>query len=147
MADLPARPAKLWTVIVFGYVQAAFNLLVGVLLFWEAGEEADVGRAAPAGTIPLGLLSFVLACVVGAGAVFLTRGATWARGLIAVVQVLSIIAGLITMTAVFVQGGTVLPTAFVPLVLAFVVLLMLFDTEVSEWFQQVAERRVERRFD
>lgn len=76
-------------------------------------------------------MSILIAVVLLAGAVLLTRGVAWARIPVAVVQAIGIANGLI----VIVSGAIV---GVVGLVLCVLVLVNLFHREVGPWFSIAA---------
>lgn len=120
------RPRPLWMAIITLYFQSLTNAAGGVLLLYLADTEADHGREAPELSI-LGYVSLLIAVLLLVCAVLLTRGVSWARHPVVVIEVLGIVSGVISIfSGVF--------TALVGIALCVLVLANLSHSDVREWF-------------
>jgi hypothetical protein len=137
MSEIPKKPRFLWNAIIALYFQVVTNAGGGVLLVYFAGVEADHGRDAPEMAV-LGYVSIVIAVVLLAGAVLVTRGIAWARIPITVFESLSVLSGLFTLVSGVVTGVA-------GIALGALVLVTLFRREANDWFADVAEIRLARR--
>lgn len=125
--DLPAkRPQELWIAVIVMYVQTAFNLGGAALLLDTADEMTRYGEEAPELYL-LGWVSAVIGMVLLSCAIMLTNGVSWARVLVAVVEGLGVVSGLVA-----VASGAV--ANIVNIGLCALVLYYLFSYEVQFWF-------------
>ncbi|WP_158842126.1 hypothetical protein [Saccharothrix deserti] len=120
------RPRQLWTAIIILYVQTVFNVGGGALVLALAAEETEHNREAPELYI-LGWVSVVIGIVLLGGAILLTRGISWARVPVAVVELFGVVSGVIA-----VASGVV--TNVVNIALCVLVLVNLFSYDVRVWF-------------
>jgi hypothetical protein len=125
------RPRRLWTAIITLYAQAAINAGVGVLFLYLVDVEADHGRDAPELSV-LGFGSLFIAVVLVTCAALLTRGESWARYPIIVIEALGILSGVI---AIF-SGAF---TAVAGIALCVVVLINPLHSDVRLWFDPSSE--------
>lgn len=131
----PKRPRQLWVAIITMYLQALLNGGSGILLLYLAGVEADHGRPAPELSV-MGYVSLLIGVVLVACAVLLTRGVSWARYPVIVIEALGIIGGVI---AIF--SGVL--TAVAGMVLSVLVLVNLFHSDVRLWFDPLFSTELE----
>jgi hypothetical protein len=115
----PKRPRPLWIAIITLYFQTLTNAAVGVLLLYLADVEADHGREAPELSV-VGYVSLLIAVLLLICAVLLTRGLSWARHPVVVIELLGILSGVISIVA--------------GVVLCVLVLANLSHSDVREWF-------------
>ncbi|WP_117209170.1 hypothetical protein [Allorhizocola rhizosphaerae] len=115
------RPRQLWTAIIVLYLQAVLNAGGGALLLFFGGGGAEA---------LLGFGSLLIGFVLAGCAVLLTRGVSWARFPVIVVEVLGIIGGAIAIFSGAIQ-------AVAGLVLSVLVLVNMFNAEVRLWLDPV----------
>ena len=124
------KPGTLINALVGIFFQAIINTGFGIFLLYAAGVDIDHGRDVPGLTYALGYLSIVIGIVLAFCGVLLLRRAEWARIPIAVIEVLGIVSGLITL----VSG---VPSGVVNVALGAVVLVSLFKSPTTEWLRSV----------
>lgn len=132
---VPKRPGKLWAIVVIGSLQAAVNLLFGVLLFIDVSDRLDHNQQVPDGTYLAAVVSVLVFVVIAVCGVLLVRGVAWARVPIAVVEALSILGALYTLLVVSGSGGAVGLSAMSGIALPIGMLLLLFARDVTEWLE------------
>ncbi|MPZ83911.1 MAG: hypothetical protein GEV28_27375 [Actinophytocola sp.] len=122
------RPGALINAVVAIFLQAALNAFAGVLLLWAAGEDVEHGRDPGNLVYLLGYVSIVIAVVLAVCGVLLVRRVEWARIPVAVIEVVGIISGLLTLA----QGS---PAGIANIALAVLVLVSLFRADTSRWLR------------
>jgi hypothetical protein len=108
--------------------QAVVNVAVGVLLLYFAGEEVDHGRDYPTLMYALGYLSIVIGVVLAVCEVLLLRRVEWARIPVAVIEVLGILSGVVTLLS----GA---PAGVANVALGAIVLTSLFKAPTTAWLR------------
>jgi hypothetical protein len=124
------KPGTLINALVGIFFQAVINTGFGIFLLYAAGVDIDHGRDVPGLTYALGYLSIVIGIVLAVCGVLLLRRAEWARIPVAVIEVLGIISGLITLASGVMTG-------VVNIALGAVVLVSLFKAPTTDWLRSV----------
>jgi hypothetical protein len=114
------------------YGQALLNVIAGALIFYAAGLDRDHGRDVPGAMYFVGYLSLVIAVVLVACAILVTRGRAWARYPVAVIEALNLIGGLITVVS---AGDTAFGPGIANIALSVLVLVGLFSRASTLWFR------------
>lgn len=138
MATLPKRPAKLTTVIVICYVQAVFTLFGAALLLYDVSERIDHNQEVGGAAYFVVFLLLALGVALLVAAIRLPRGAYWTRPLVAVVEGLNILSGVLTL---LIAGEDAVMSGILPIMLSAVVLTSLFSRDVTVWFEEMAASR------
>lgn len=129
-----SRPASLITAVVLLFVQAFFNAAAGLFLLVEISDRLDHGQEVTTWDHVLGWGSVVAAAVFALGAVLLLRGVDVMRLLVALLEVLAIISGFMSLMLGAFQ-------AVIGLAVAVIVLVTLFNRETTNWFTRVRAAR------
>ncbi|WP_199434189.1 hypothetical protein [Qaidamihabitans albus] len=117
--------------------QVLSNGAMGVLLLYFAAEDAEHGRSVPGLQYVLAYVSVAVAVVLIGCAVLLGRRVPGARIVVAVLEVLTVISGLLAVVQGAVQG-------VVGIVLAVLVIAHLFRADVSAWLRPAPAESVTR---
>ncbi|HEY0452246.1 hypothetical protein [Actinophytocola sp.] len=120
------RPGALLNAVVAIFLQALLNAFAGALVLWGAAQDVGHGREVPGIVYLLGYLSFLITVVLVVSGVLLLRRVAWARVPVAVIEVIGIISGLVTLA----QGA---PAGVANLALGVLVLVSLFRAETTAW--------------
>lgn len=121
-------PRQLKFVRVFLWIQAVLNLLVSVLVTGLAINELDHGNEEAGLSLVLAVLGFVVAVVLVACAVRISRGSPWVRPTVIAVEGLSVVMGVISL----VSGGAV--TQLIGMAIAVAIIVTLNKPEERAWF-------------
>jgi hypothetical protein len=124
------KPGTLLNALFGIFFQAIINAGLGFVILYLAGEEVDHGRDYPGLMYALGYLSVVIGIVLAICGVLLLRRAEWARIPVAVIEVLGIISGLITLASGVMSG-------IVNVALGALVLVSLFKAATTAWLRSV----------
>jgi hypothetical protein len=124
------KPGTLINALVGIFFQAVINTGFGIFLVYAAGVDIDHGRDVPGLTYALSYLSIGIGILLAVCGVLLLRRAEWARIPIAVIEVLGIISGLITLASGVMSG-------VVNVALGAVVLVSLFKAPTTAWLRSV----------
>jgi hypothetical protein len=124
------KPGTLLNALFGIFFQAIINAGLGFVILYFAGEEVDHGRDYPGLMYALGYLSVVIGIVLAICGVLLLRRAEWARIPVAVIEVLGIISGLITLASGVMSG-------IVNVALGALVLVSLFKAATTAWLRSV----------
>jgi hypothetical protein len=124
------KPGTLINALVGIFFQAVINTGFGFFMLYAAGVDIDHGRDVPGLTYALGYLSIVIGIVLAVCGVLLLRRTEWARIPVAVIEVLGIISGLVTLASGVMTG-------VVNIALGAVVLVSLFKEPTTEWLRSV----------
>jgi len=124
------KPGTLLNALFGIFFQAIINAGLGVMILYFAGVEVDHGRDYPGLMYALGYLSIVIGIVLAVSGVLLLRRFEWARIPVAVIEVLGIISGLITLVSGVMSG-------LVNIALGALVLVSLFKAPTTEWLRSV----------
>ncbi|PRX47003.1 hypothetical protein B0I33_106100 [Prauserella shujinwangii] len=117
--------------------QVLSNGAMGVLLLYFAAADAEHGRSVPGLQYVLGYGSVAVAIVLIGCAVLLGRRVSGARIVVTVLEVLTVISGLLAVVQGAVQGA-------VGIVLAVLVIVHLFRADVSDWLRPASAGPVTR---
>jgi hypothetical protein len=120
------RPGALLNAVVAIFLQALLNAFADALVLWGAAQDVGHGREVPGIVYLLGYLSFLITVVLVVSGVLLLRRVAWARVPVAVIEVIGIISGLVTLA----QGA---PAGVANLALGVLVLVSLFRAETTAW--------------
>ncbi|MEU6642758.1 hypothetical protein ABZ863_09415 [Saccharomonospora sp. NPDC046836] len=112
-------------------LQVLSNVATGVMLVYFAAEAAEHGRSAALLQYLLGYGSLAIAVVVIVSAVLLGRRVPGARAVVTVLEVLTVISGVVAL----VQGS---PQGIVGISLAVLVIVHLFRPDVNAWLRPAA---------
>jgi hypothetical protein len=129
-----SRPASLVTAVVLIFVQAFFNGAAGLFLLVEVSDRLDHGQEVQTWDHVLSWGSVVAAAIFALGGVLLLRGVDVMRLLVALLELLAIISGFVSLILGAFQ-------AVIGLAIAVVVLFMLFNRETTRWFTRVRAAR------
>ncbi|WP_409490108.1 hypothetical protein [Amycolatopsis sp. cmx-11-12] len=121
-------PRQLKFVRVFLWIQAVLNLLVSALVTSLAINELDHGNEEAGLSLALAVLGFVVAVVLVACAVRISRGSPWVRPTVIAVEGLSVVMGVISL----VSGGAV--TQLIGMAIAVAIIVTLNKPEERAWF-------------
>ncbi|PKV94852.1 hypothetical protein ATK30_5740 [Amycolatopsis echigonensis] len=127
-------PGRLRAALVFVFLQALLNGILGIFAQLEIARWQDHGQD-PAGVLYLvEFLSYIFAAGLLASGIAILVGYDWGRWALLACEVLSAIGGLINL----VSGS---PQALLGLVLAGLVVTTLFQEQVKAWFEAKAAQR------
>ncbi|RSM76390.1 hypothetical protein DL991_24520 [Amycolatopsis sp. WAC 01375] len=121
-------PRQLKFVRVFLWVQAVLNILVSALVTALAINELDHGNEEAGLALALALLGFVVAVVLIACAIRISRGSAWVRPTVIAVEGLAVVMGLISL----VNGGAI--TQLIGMGIAVGIIVTLNKPEERAWF-------------
>lgn len=124
------KPGTLINALVGIFFQAVVNTGFGFFLLYAASVDIDHGRDVPGLSYALSYLSIAIGIVLAVCGVLLLRRAEWARIPIAVIEVLGIVSGLITLASGVMSG-------IVNVGLGAVVLVSLFKAPTTAWLRSV----------
>lgn len=122
------KPGTLINALVGIFFQAVVNTGFGIFLLYAASVDIDHGRDVPGLSYALSYLSIGIGIVLAICGVLLLRRVEWARVPVAVLEVLAIISGLITLASGVMSG-------VVNMALGTVVLVSLFKAPTTEWLR------------
>jgi hypothetical protein len=122
------KPGTLINALVGIFFQAVINTGFGIFLLYAASVDVDHGRDVPGLSYALSYLSVVIGIVLAICGVLLLRRVEWARIPVAVIEVLGIISGVITLASGVMTG-------VVNLALGAVVLVSLFKAPTTAWLR------------
>ncbi|RSM63292.1 hypothetical protein [Amycolatopsis sp. WAC 01376] len=121
-------PRQLKFVRVFLWVQAVLNILVSALVTALAINELDHGNEEAGLALALALLGFVVAVVLIACAIRISRGSAWVRPTVIAVEGLAVVMGVISL----VNGGAI--TQLIGMGIAIGIIVTLNKPEERAWF-------------
>ncbi len=121
-------PRQLKFVRVFLWVQAVLNVLVSALVTSLAVNELDHGNEDAGLPLALAILGFVVAVVLVACAVRISRGSAWVRPTVIAVEGLVVVLGAISLFS----GGAI--TQLIGMAIAVAVIVTLNKPEERAWF-------------
>lgn len=124
-----SKPGSLITAVVLVFVQAALNGLAGVFGVVDIAERMDHNQKVTPDMYVFGYGSLAAAALLTISGVLLLRGVGAMRIVVAVLEALVIIGGLMSLIA-----G--IPTAIIGLAIAVTILVLLFSWPTSNWFAQ-----------
>ncbi|HEV7648210.1 MAG TPA: hypothetical protein VGP26_08620 [Actinophytocola sp.] len=122
------KPGTLLNALFGIFFQAVINVGLGIVILYFAGVEVDHGRDYPGIMYALGYLSVVIGIVLAVCGVLLVRRVEWARIPVAVIEVLGIVSGVITLASGVMTG-------IVNVGLGAVVLVSLFKAPTTAWLR------------
>ncbi|RSN18620.1 hypothetical protein DMC63_18350 [Streptomyces sp. WAC 05977] len=123
-------PGRLKLVRGFLWVQAVLNVLASVLVTVLAIGELEHGNEEAGLVLALAILGFVVAVVLIACAIRISRGSPWARPTIVAVEGLVVVMGLVSLL----NGGAI--TQLIGMGIAVGVIVVLNKPEESAWFKR-----------
>ncbi|WP_410649886.1 hypothetical protein [Amycolatopsis sp. cmx-4-54] len=123
-------PGRLKIVRAFLWVQAVLNVLASALVTALAINELEHGNEEAGLALALALLGFVVAVVLIACAIRISRGSPWVRPTVVVVEGLVVVMGLVSL----VNGGAI--TQLIGMGIAVGVIVVLNKPEESAWFRR-----------
>ncbi|KZB81432.1 hypothetical protein [Amycolatopsis regifaucium] len=121
-------PRRLKFVRGFLWLQAVLNILVSALVTMVAMNELDHGNEEAGLALVLALLGFVVAVVLIASAVRISRGAPWVRVAVIVVEALTVVIAVIGL----INGGPI--TQLIGMGIAIGIIVTLNKPEERAWF-------------
>ncbi|WP_340683397.1 hypothetical protein LCL61_33190 [Amycolatopsis coloradensis] len=123
-------PGRLKIVRGFLWAQAVLNVLASVLVTALAVNELEHGNEEAGLALALALLGFVVAVVLIACAIRISRGSPWVRPTVIAVEGLVVVMGLVSL----VNGGAI--TQLIGMGIAVGVIVVLTKPEESAWFRR-----------
>ncbi|WET77913.1 hypothetical protein P3102_28115 [Amycolatopsis sp. QT-25] len=121
-------PRQLKFVRVFLWVQAVLNILVSALVTALAIGELDHGNEEAGLALALAILGFVVAVVLIACAMRISRGSAWVRPTVIAVEGLAVVMGVISL----VNGGAI--TQLIGMGIAIGIIVTVNKPEERAWF-------------
>lgn len=121
-------PRQLKFIRVFLWIQAVLNILVSALVTSLAINELDHGNEEAGLALALALLGFVVAVVLIACAIRISRGSSWVRPTVIGVEGLVVVMGVISLFS----GGAV--TQLLGMAIAVAIIVTLNKPEERAWF-------------
>ncbi|WP_181777519.1 hypothetical protein [Amycolatopsis pittospori] len=121
-------PRQLKFIRVFLWIQAVLNVLVSALVTSLAINELDHGNEEAGLALALALLGFVVAAVLIACAIRISRGSAWVRPTIITVEGLTVIIAVIGL----INGGPI--TQLIGMGIAIGIIITLNKPEERAWF-------------
>ncbi|MDQ0893371.1 DUF7144 family membrane protein [Agromyces ramosus] len=131
MSEVSVRPAGVTVVAVVAWISGALEILGGIILLFQAGDESVAAAFGGSGGLWAAAIgSIIIGIVIVVVAFGLLRGNTAARMIVTVVEVLSIIGSLFLAFAYL--GSAV--GEWAGIVVSLIVLLLLWTRRASAFF-------------